>query len=235
MVHIMRFDRAASNGRWMAIFAMTTLTLGVARDASGQAARSTTRLPPREVDDPGVVATGQRITPAGLQMVVPGRVGGVRFGTGNELWVGAAGAAYRLDWAAGRMLARIGFRGRAGVGGVAIDPKNGRAFVATIGPIGADTTIAPLAGAPPRATLVRGERAGLLAIGPDAAGDSARAAQSVALPGDYLTASPVIAREPASDGRRLGLVLLPANDAALIIDAERGSLLRWIHLGVLPL
>ena len=44
-----------------------------------------------------------------------------------------------------------------------------------------------------------------------------------------------MARDAGSDGRRLGLVLLPANDAALVIDADRGSLLRWIRLGVLPL
>jgi YVTN family beta-propeller protein len=133
------------------------------------------------------------------------------------------------------MLARVAFRGRAGVGGVSLDPKDGRAFVATIGPIAEDTTIAWIEGAPPRGALVRGERAGLLAIAPDATGDSARAAKSLALPGDYLTASPVMAREAGSDGRRVGLVLLPANDAALIIDADRGSLLRWIRLGVLPL
>jgi DNA-binding beta-propeller fold protein YncE len=231
----MRVDRPSSNVRRATILAVTAISLGAARDAASQAGRASTPLPAREVDDPGVVATGQRITPAGVQMVVPGRVGGVRFGTGNELWVGAAGAAYRLDWAAGRMLARVGFRGRAGVGGIAIDPKTGRALVATIGPINEDTTIAPLPGAPARATLARGERAGLLSIASDATGDSARTAQSVALPGDYLTASPIVARDAASDGRRFGLVLLPANDAALIIDADRGSLLRWIKLGVLPL
>ena len=231
----MRFDRATSNTRWVAIIAIATMSLAGARQTRAQAGRASAPLPARDVDDPGVVATGQRITPAGLQMVVPGRVGGVRFGTGNELWVGAAGAAYRLDWSAGRMLARVAFRGRTGVGGVTIDPKTGRAFVATIGAITEDTTLGQLQGAPPRATLVRGERAGLLVVSPDATGDSARAAQAVALPGDYLTASPILARDAASDGRRLGLVLLPANDAALVIDADRGSLLRWIHLGVLPL
>ena len=235
MNRIMRFNSVRSNARWLVVVGATTMSLGAARGGLAQAGRASAPLPARDVDDPGVVATGQRITPAGLQMVVPGRVGGVRFGSGNELWVVAAGAAYRLDWSAGRVLARVGFRGRAGVGGVAIDPKNGRAFVATIGPINEDTTIAPLSGAPARATLVRGERAGLLAIAPDATGDSAHATQSMALPGDYLTASPIVARDAASDGRRFGLVLLPANDAALVIDADRGSLLRWIKLGVLPL
>jgi DNA-binding beta-propeller fold protein YncE len=230
---IMRFGRAASNARQIALL-LVTMLIG-ARSATAQSRRPTTPLPARDVDDPGVVATGQRITPAGLQMVVPGRVGGVRFGSGNELWVAAAGAAYRLDLSGGRVVARVAFRGRAGVEGVALDPKTGRAFVATIGPISEDTTIAPLAGAPARASLARNERAALLVIATDATGDSARAAASWALPGDYLTASPVIARDPSPDGRRLALALLPANDAALILDADSGSPLRFIRLGVLPL
>jgi len=217
------------------IFVFAAVFATTATELSAQATRPATPLPARDVDDPGVVATGQRITPAGLQMVIRGRVGGVRFGSGNELWVGAAGAAYRLDWSAGRMLARVAFRGRAGVGGVAIDPKDGRAFVATIGSIAEDTTTAPLTGAPARASLVRGERSGLLLVDSAVAGDSARATQAVALPGDYLTASPIIAREAGSDGKRIALVLLPANDAAIVLDAEGGGLLRWISLGVLPL
>jgi len=167
----MRFNRALSNAPRFAILIATTLAAG---DLSAQSTRSST-LPARDVNDPGVVATGQRITPAGLQMVVSGRVGGVRFGAGNELWVGAAGAAYRLDVSAGRMLARVAFRGRTGVGGVGIDPKDCRAFVTTIGPIADDTSLAPLAGAPARASLVRGERAGLLVVAAATAGDSARA------------------------------------------------------------
>ena len=54
------------------------------------------------------------------------------------------------------MLARVAFRGRAGVGGVSLDPKDGRAFVTTIGPISEDTTLAWLGGA--RATRLPGAR-----------------------------------------------------------------------------
>src|SRR5690348_16531296 len=196
MTCIMRFERAASNAGRVAFVISAAMAVAAGRDLHAQPTRRSTPLPARDVDDPGVVATGQRITPAGLQMVVPGRVGGVRFGKGNELWVGAAGAAYRLDWSAGRILARIPFRGRTGVGGMEIDPKDGRAFITTIGPIADDTTLAPLEGSPTRASLVRGERAGLLVVDGAITGDSARAGQSVALPGDYLSASPIIAREP---------------------------------------
>lgn len=36
-------------------------------------------VPQRNVTDPGVVATGQRVTPVGVQTVFTGKVGGVRF------------------------------------------------------------------------------------------------------------------------------------------------------------
>ena len=36
--------------------------------------------PRRDVPDPGVIATEQRVTPAGVQSVFSGRVTGVRFG-----------------------------------------------------------------------------------------------------------------------------------------------------------
>src|SRR5438105_430688 len=41
-------------------------------------------LPQPSVPDPGVIATGQRITPAGVQSVFDGRVYGVTFGAGSS-------------------------------------------------------------------------------------------------------------------------------------------------------
>src|SRR3989454_12360259 len=53
--------------------------------------------PRREIPDPGVIATDQRVTPAGLQSVFTGRVTGVRFGARpGEVWVTGHGALYRL-------------------------------------------------------------------------------------------------------------------------------------------
>ena len=52
--------------------------------------------PGRDVPDPGVIATQQRVTPAGVQTVFTGRVGGVRFGrTPEEVWVAAPGSLMR--------------------------------------------------------------------------------------------------------------------------------------------
>src|SRR5215207_9588322 len=95
--------------------------------------------PQRPLPDPGVIATEQRVTPAGVQSVVQGRVGGVRFGRSpGEIWVAAPGAAYRLSWRDNRVVASSAFDGRAGVHGVAIDPFTGRAIVSSVGRLGAN-------------------------------------------------------------------------------------------------
>src|SRR2546430_16116563 len=53
--------------------------------------------PRREITDPGVIATDQPVTPAGLQSVFTGRVTGVRFGARpGEIWVTVPGALYPL-------------------------------------------------------------------------------------------------------------------------------------------
>ena len=99
--------------------------------------------PRRTVPDPGVIASTQQVTPAGVQSVFDGRVTGVRFGsTPGELWVAVPGSAYHLAWADNRVLARGAFDGRAGVQAVAIDPIKNRALVSTIGrvPIAATAT-----------------------------------------------------------------------------------------------
>src|SRR5215218_7004893 len=90
--------------------------------------------PQRPLPDPGVIATEQRVTPAGVQSVFRGKVGGVRFARKpGELWVVAPGGAYRLSWRDNRVVASAGFDGRAGVHGVAIDPVTGRAIVSSVG------------------------------------------------------------------------------------------------------
>src|SRR5678815_5756696 len=70
MNRIMRFNSVRSNARWLVVVGATTMSLGAARGGLAQAGLASAPLPARDVDDPGVVATGQRITPAGLQMAV---------------------------------------------------------------------------------------------------------------------------------------------------------------------
>src|SRR3954468_12051831 len=83
----------------------------------------------RNVPDPGVIATGQRVNPAGVQSVFDGKVAGVRFGnTSDELWVAVPGNVYRVDWRASSVRARARVDGRPGVYALAIDPARNRVF-----------------------------------------------------------------------------------------------------------
>src|ERR1700674_3698137 len=103
------------------------------------------KAPHREVSDPGVVVSDQRVAPAGVQSVFDGRVGGVRFGAKpGELWVAAPRAVYRLAWSENRVLASAAFDGRPGVQGVTIDPVSGRAVVSSVGRLPPDPRQNPL-------------------------------------------------------------------------------------------
>src|SRR5260221_10408123 len=90
--------------------------------------------PRREVNDPGVVATGRRVTPAGVQSVFTGRVAGVRFGrSSDEVWVATPGSTYRMNWRANGVTARVRLDGTPGVHGIALDPASRRIFVSSVG------------------------------------------------------------------------------------------------------
>ena len=83
--------------------------------------------PQRIVNDTGVFAVGQRVTPAGVQSVFTGRVAGVRFGSdANEIWAVAPGNTWRIAWRDNRVLTHAGFDGRPGVHGLVIDPVTRR-------------------------------------------------------------------------------------------------------------
>jgi YVTN family beta-propeller protein len=208
-----------------------------------QAAQEPPKKPVREVPDPGIIATDQRVTPAGVQSVFDGRVGGVKFGkTPGELWVAVPGAAYRLAWLDNRVAASARFDGRPGVYGVAVDPASGRAFVSTVGRLPGDLALKRTPGGPP---LPRSKAViQLFAYSPDGrvprngdggdGGDSATVvASSVAL-GDFLAGATAVARGANASGHRVAVVALPANDALAVLDAESGALLSTIALGVLP-
>src|ERR1017187_1754543 len=107
-----------------------------------QSVQQPPKRPVREIPDAGVIATDQRVTPAGVQSVFDGRVGGVRFGKSpGEIWVAVPGAAYRVAWRDNRVVASSRFDGWPGVYGVALDPATGRALVSTVGRLPADLAI----------------------------------------------------------------------------------------------
>ena len=183
--------------------------------------------PTRNVPDPGVIATGQRVTPAGVQTVFAGKVGGVRFGANSsEIWVAVPGAVHRLAWAENRTLARAQVDGRPGIFAVAIDPVTHAAIVSSVGRLAS-----ALANGNRRAPQV----AQLSAFHGDATGDSVTAAANSGAIGEYMIGAPAIAERAGPDGKRLLVVPLPANDALALLDAETGAPLHTVPLGVEPI
>jgi DNA-binding beta-propeller fold protein YncE len=179
-----------------------------------------TTAPRRSVPDPGVIATGQRITPAGVETILTGKVGGVRFGaSSDEIWVSVPGAVHHLAWRDNRSMARARIAGRTGVFALAIDPLNGRVAASSVG----------------RAQRNAPETTTLSFIEPAATGDSAAVALHTVALGDYMAGGPAIAATAGADGKRIAVVPLPANDSLAVLDADRGTLLRKIGLGVEPL
>src|SRR5215218_4465693 len=172
--------------------------------------------PQRPLPDPGVIATEQRVTPAGVQSVFRGKVGGVRFARiPGEIWVAAPGAAYRLSWRDNRVVASSAFDGRAGVHGVAIDPVTGRAIVSSVGrlpgnaaqsrtpgagPLAANAAVAHLVGYAGDATVKR----------VSAEPDGAPVRVSSPALGDFIAGGPAVAPRKNASGHRVMVLPLPA-------------------------
>jgi YVTN family beta-propeller protein len=190
------------------------------------------QTPQRDVRDPGVIATDQRVTPAGVQSVFNGRVNGVRFGTPSDVWVAVPGSAFHIAWADNRVIARGRFDGRPGAQGIAIDPTNGRALVSTVGRLPRGAAESRLPGAAPiaRANAV----VQLRLFDADAAGDSVAPRGSSGALGDFMVGAPAVAARPGADGRRVAVVPLTANDALAVLDADSGTPVRLVPLGVAP-
>jgi YVTN family beta-propeller protein len=183
-------------------------------------------VPQRSVADPGVIATGQRISPAGVQTVFTGRVGGVRFGSSSdEIWVAVPGNAFRLQWRANKVIARPAVDGRPGIYGVSVDPATHRAFVSFVGRV-------------PRAEQERTRARDMAQVhifGAAVNGDSAQGEGNSGALGDYMAGAPAIAARSGSDGRRVAVLPLPANDELAVLDADNAEVIRFVKLGVEPI
>jgi YVTN family beta-propeller protein len=198
------------------------------------------RAPQRPLADPGVIAVEQRVTPAGVQSVFDGKVGGVRFGKNpGELWVAVPGAAYRLAWRDNRAITSSAFDGRAGVHGVAIDPVTGRAIVSSVGKLPGNTAQSRMPGAGPLARAEAVAHVKAYSAESDVSKDadwpdSARVVFTSPALGDFMAGGPAVAARANASGHRVVVLPLPANDALAVLDAENGALLHSVPLGVLP-
>ena len=184
--------------------------------------------PRREITDPGTIATNQRVTPAGVQSVFTDRVFGVRFGRPGEIWVSIHGAAYRLGWRDNAVLGSSPFDGRAGVQSIAIDPVTRRTLVTSVGLLPAELALSRTPGSE---RLAQTKAVAQLTAYD---GDSVVPRWTSPELGDYIAGAPAVATRANASGHRVVVVPLPANDALAILDADSGSLLKTVPLGVLP-
>lgn len=184
--------------------------------------RATAQAPVRDVRDPGVIATGQRITPAGVQSVFTGKIGGVRFGaSSDEILVAVPGSVQRVAWRDNRIISRARIDGRPGIFALAVDLIAHRVFASSVGRLVT----------PGRNPAV----AQLQTFDGNDSGDSISASAKSGALGDYMVGAPAVATGAGQNGRRLAVLPLPANDSLAVLDAESGKLVRKIGVGVAPI
>jgi DNA-binding beta-propeller fold protein YncE len=190
--------------------------------------------PRRVVPDPGVIASMQKVTPAGVQSVFNGRVTGVRFGTrSSDLWVGVVGSAYHLAWADNRVLAHSGLNGPTGVQAVTIDPVKGRVLVTSIGHLPITLTEAQMPGTLPR--LESRPAVQVSVFNDSARGEKIAPIFTTGALGEYIVGAPAIATKPNASGHRVAVVPLTVEDRLTVIDADNGAPLAIVPLGVAPI
>ncbi len=191
-------------------------------------------VPQHQVAEPGVIATGQRVTAAGLQIAFAGRVAGLRFARGSDaLWVAVQGSLYRLDWRANKVLGRAPIDGRPGIYAITVDSATGRAFLSSVSRLPQAMAASRLPGGdplPPNGIVAR-----LSAFDADLHGDGAAAALESPVLGDYMAGAPAIASGRGRGDRRVAVLPLPANDALAVLDAGNGALVKLVPLGVEPI
>ena len=160
--------------------------------------------PRRAVPDSGVIATAAQVTPAGVQSVFAARVTGVRFGTRPGEIWVAA------NWAA----YRLDWRDNAMLASTRFEDRAGVQGVA----------IDPVNG-----------RAIVSTVGKTFAYDDSGVARLTWNNlGSHMAGGVAVAARANATGRRVAVVPLPANDSLAVLDADNGTLLKMIPLGVLP-
>ena len=171
--------------------------------------------PVRGVSDPGVITTGQAITPAGVQSVFEGRVYGITFGaTDADVWVltgrnrASRPEVYHLDWLENRARGRWEVEGTAALQGIVFDPVRKSPLVGI-------TVPARAAGNRPGGAvqLLRIDGEGFVPLAPDL--------------GLHLAGAPALTRQGA------GRVIVPLvfDNALAILDADTGRLTGRVKTG----
>lgn len=174
------------------------------------------RQPVRGVSDPGVITTGQAITPAGVQSVFDGRVYGITFGaTDADVWVltgrnrASQPEVYHLDWLENRTRARWAVAGTAALQGIVFDPVRKSPLVGI-------TVPAKAAGNRPGGAvqLLRVDGDALVPLAADL--------------GLHLGGAPALAR---GGPRGRAIVPLVFDNALAILDADTGNVTGTVKTG----
>ena len=130
-----------------------------------------------------------------------------------------------VAWRDNRVISRARVDGRPGVYALAIDPVTHRVLSSSVGRL-----VTTGANARRNPTVAQ-----LQIFDGDASGDSVVAAANSGALGDFMAGAPAVALRLGPNGKRLAVLPLPANDSLAVIDADSGSLIRKISLGVEPI
>ena len=203
--------------RWLAPSLLeATFACMAAALAAGSAVCQTPHWPVRAVDKPGVVTTGQSITPAGAQSVFSGRIYAVAFGPGDEtIYVALnSGAVYKLNWQANKVLEIVQGGRRPGMQGLVLDPVTGKPLLSASLSSGTgrnSETVIQLIGISGGEEKVVTSR-----LGTFAAGEVSAAAQKNAA------------------GERYAGIALTFDDALAVVDLASGRLKGTVRTGIAP-
>jgi YVTN family beta-propeller protein len=178
--------------------------------------------PVRQVTDPGVVTTGQRTTPAGVQSVFPTRVYGVRFGKDrSELHVLAANELIHLDWLQNKVHSRTSVAGMpgtvsgnpftGGIQGVAYHRETGTLFAAG---------------------MERKQQGPPLVVALIAANGEVRAVREGI--GEQQAGGVAVASRRNSAGQHIAVAALTFNNELAVFDLVTGTLLRKVKVEIAP-
>jgi YVTN family beta-propeller protein len=194
----------------------TSIALVAAATMSGSALCQEQHWPVRAVDTPGVVTTGQSITPAGAQSVFSGRVHAVAFGRSDDVIYVAisSGNVYKLDWRANKVLEIVHGGRNPGMQGMVLDPASGEPLMsgAISAGIGRNReTVIQLLGISGGEEKVIANRLGTFAAGEVSAASEKNAA-----------------------GERLAGIALTFDDSLAVVNLDSGKVKGTVKTGIAP-
>jgi YVTN family beta-propeller protein len=202
------------------LLATPLLQTGVALIAAAMVTCSTPsqepQWPVRAVDTPGVITTGQSITPAGAQSVFSGRVHAVAFGRRDDVIYVAlsSGEVYKLDWRANKVLEVIHGGRNPGMQGMVLDPASGE----------------PLLSAALSRTI-NGKRETAIQLVRITGGEEKVIADRL---GTFAAGAVSAASEEDAAGERLAGIALTFDDSVAVVDLASGKVKGTVRTGIAP-